>query len=51
MIKKLLLLLLLIVFVNPIFAQIKQRGDLTTVLQTTDQLTIENLGLLKPEIS
>jgi hypothetical protein len=48
MIKKLLLLLLLIVFVNPIFAQIKQRGIVNNCsLQTNDQLTIENLMACK----
>jgi hypothetical protein len=56
MIKKLLLLLLLIVFVNPIFAQIKQlgikqRGDATTAFTKETELTIENLMALKPEIS
>jgi hypothetical protein len=55
MIKK-LLLLLLIVFVNPIFAQIeqlgiKQRGAATTAFTKETELTIENLMALKPEIS
>jgi hypothetical protein len=53
MIKK-LLLLLFIVFVNPIFAQIKQlgikqRGDATTAFTKETELTIENLMALKPD--
>jgi hypothetical protein len=48
MIKKLLLLLLLIVFVNPIFAQIEQLGAATTaVLQNADQLIVDNPGGLR----
>jgi hypothetical protein len=54
MIKITFTLLLLIVFVNPIFAQIKQlvkQRGMRQLLYKETELTIENLMALKPEIS